>query len=202
MEKAGALLDVESLTVALEALTRCTMVHGNPQKYHMARARLMMRRREMLGLPEPVIAVQKAMTLDVEMGGVMAADCDAEAYDFRDDGPLHKTLSARGLYHVRFGGDGAVKLRARVHESDPTEPQSHEFRRLREATQVGVLRVPSGRVVFDGGGRKRLRLDIAPGDYTICAYGLGIGRKPECLMLLSPLTLMPDPLCDTPELQL
>ncbi len=200
LEKAGALTDVAALDVALEALTRCAMVHGWPQTYHMARARLMLKRRDMLGLPEPLIAAEKAMTLDVEIGGVLVADSEAGAFDMNADGPFHKVMERQGFYFVGFGGDGIVKVRLRVHKSGPVEPQSKEFRRLREATQVGVLEAPSGTVTVHGGGQKILRLPVPPGTYACCAYGLGIGRKPECLMLLSPLTDRPAPLTDTPAL--
>lgn len=203
LEKAQALQSSEELEMAISALAAGAMAHSYPQRYHMGRARLMKRRRAVLNLPEPVIAQQKAKTIDVEAGGIWLEDPSLKI-EYPMDDVFHQHMNRLEFYFISFGGDGRVKLRLRIHQSGPCEPQSTEFRRLCEATQEAVLAVPSGKICAHGGGAKKLELVVPPGDYKIAAFGLGIGRSPECLVLISPLVGddRPEPLVDTPELQL
>ncbi|MDQ2090436.1 hypothetical protein [Marimonas arenosa] len=201
LEKADALSTPEDITLAIEALAIGADVHTYPQRYHMSRARLMNRRREVLGLSEPEISVEKSIRIDVEAGALIIADPSLSRDMLFEANRAHATMNEHGFFVVALGGDGAVRVRLRVHRSGPCEPQASEFRRLREATPEGVLKLGNNGVLVEGGGSKRLTLPIPPGDYRICAYGLGLGRAPECLILISPLTgTPPTPLHETPEL--
>lgn len=206
LEKADALQTQDDMDLAIGALAIGAGVHSYPQRYHMSRARLMQKRRDILGLSEPVIAAEKAMTLDVEAGGVAISDMSLERdmiFKLPPQTRFADWMAEHRFYFVSFGGDGAVKTRLRIHQIGPVEPQSHEFRRLREATPEGCVAVVSGQICVNGGGSKSLKMAAPNGLYRIAAYGLGIGRNPECLILLSPLAEhMPAPLTDTPELAL
>ncbi|MGH1416020.1 MAG: hypothetical protein ACRBB0_21215 [Pelagimonas sp.] len=202
LEKAGALQNAKEMTVAIEALAAGAMAHYASQRLHMSRARLMRRRREALGDPEPKILLEKARTLDVEAGGLWIQDASKDV-EYSDKEPLHSHMNRLGYLFLNLGGDGAVKVRLRIHESGACEPQSLEFRRLREATQDARLSCPTGKLRISGGGAKKLEVLIPAGNHRVAAYGLGIGRVPECLILVSPQgDRAPDPLTDTPELQL
>ena len=204
LEKADALHAQADMDLAIAALAIGAGVHSYPQRYHMSRARLMQKRRDLLGLSEPVIASEKAMTLDVEAGGVAISDAGLD-HDIMFKWPPQTRftdwMAEHGFYFISFGGDGAVKIRLRLHHTGPVEPQAREFRRLREATPEGCIAVTSGFIRVTGGGAKSLTMAVPNGLHRIAAYGLGIGRKPECLALLSPLSgPIPAPLNDTPEL--
>lgn len=203
LERTGRLERTEDMDIALHALALGAAAHSYPQRYHMSRARLMQRRREILGLPEPIVAEEHAGKLDVEAGALLVADEEMRTENFIADEPTHLTMQRLGFFCLGLGADGVVKTRLRVHESGPCEPQSSEFRRLREATPIGRVTCPSGRVKVTGCGAKNIILPAPARDYDIAAYGLGLGRSPECLLLLSPATdPAPPVLTETPELLL
>ena len=197
--RADALKTPGDLDLAIEALALGASAHTYPQKFQTMRSKLMAARRAALGLADPEIAQEVAKTLDIEFGGLFVADARVDFADLLD-GALHKALNRTGSYFVGFGGDGAIKVRLRVHSAGPCEPQSAEFRKLREATPEARLSCPGGRVQAHGGGRKRLDVDIPAGEWHIAAFGLGMGRRPECLVLVSPSDGLAKPLQDTPEL--
>ncbi|MCC1491417.1 hypothetical protein [Cognatishimia sp. F0-27] len=61
----------------------------------------------------------------------------------------------------------------------------------------------TGQLVAEGGGAQKNAMDAPAGAYQIAAYGLGLGRYPECLILIAPLDgAYPPELTDTPELKL
>lgn len=203
LENSGALTTIADMDLAIRALTIGASVHTYPQKYHLTRARLMLARRALLGQSEPVIALEKAATLDIEAGGLTLEDAGEPPAGWHAGQNFTDWMAQTGCFFVSFGGDGWVKVRLRVHASGPVEPQAREFRRLREATAETVLRLPSGRLRAHGGGAKAVTLAPGAGEWRVAAYGLGIGRAPECLVLMSPLEgAAPHPLVDTPELRL
>ncbi len=203
LEKADALETRQEMDTALRALAAGAGAHSYPQRYHMSRARLMQKRRALLQLPEPVIAQERARTIDIEAGGAFVCDSETDLAAWPAKTSMLQFMTEQGFYYIGFGGDGGVKIRLRIHDSGPVEPQSREFRRLREATPEGRVMLRSGAVRVHGGGASAIQLPVAPGDYRVAAYGLGIGRCPECLILLSPLVGQPPaPLTDTPELLL
>ncbi len=203
LEQAGALERVDDMDLALRALAMGAAAHSYPQRYLMSRARLMQRRRAALGLPEPSVAEEQAKALDVEAGALFLADADISTSQFIADEPTHVTMQRLGFFCVALGRDGIVKARLRVHEHGPCEPQTSEFRRLREATSVGRVTCKSGRVKVTGCGAKSIVLPARAIDYDIAAFGLGAGRSCECLLVLSPADGVASPvLTGTPELLL
>jgi hypothetical protein len=169
----------------------------------MSRARLMQRRRDLPGLPEPVVADEQSKTLDVEAGALFVADADMPTMQFIADEPTHVTMQRMGFFCVALGHDGQVKTRLRVHESGPCEPQALEFRRVREATLVGRVACVSGRLKVTGCGTRSIVLAAPQGDCGIAAFGLGGGRNRECLLVASPMVGGPTQvLTETPELLL
>ena len=116
--------------------------------------------------------------------------------------PLHDHLNKVGAYFIGLGGDGAVKVRLRVNASEPCEPQTDELRKLREATALARLTSESGDMAVLGGGRKSLRFALQPGEWDVAAFGLGMGRQPECLIIVAPTSGSAEPLTGTPELMI
>lgn len=202
IEASGVALSADEMNEVLAALGHGALVHTYPQRYHMSKARLMARRREMLGQADPLVAQEKAKRLDIEVGGLVLRDGSLPFGGISPD--WRAEINARRIFAVAFGGDGEVMVRLRVLAAGPCEPMETEFRRLRAATAETVLDLPTGRLVADGAGAKTLALDVAPGLWRVAAYGLGLGRaNAQCLVLLAPLADdPPPPLTDTPELPL
>ena len=202
LEKSGDLRSAADMELAIEALGLGAAVHTYPQRFQIARSRLMAARREELGLPEPVIAVETARTFDIEIGGLLVQDAARDLHSALASNPLHRYLNDSGDYFVAFGGDGTIKVRLRIHTSGPAEPQSTEFRKLREATPAATLLIDSGAVALRGGGKVSIDQPLDTGRWTVAAFGLGMGRKPECLLIVAPQDAAPPPLVDTPELMI
>lgn len=201
LEKSGAELTLAEMNEVIAALGQGALVHTYPQRYHMSKARLMARRRKALGLADPVVAQETAKTLDIEVGGLVLHDA---ATPFTEISPDWRAEIAAGrIFAVAFGGDGAVKVRLRVLEAGPCEPMEAEFQRLRAATAEAVLDLPTGALVATGGGAKTIAAQLAPGPWRVTAYGLGLGRNPQCVVFLAPFTgEAPPPTTDVPELPL
>ena len=202
LEGAGALTARDEIELGIKALALCAGSHSFPQKFQLARARLAQQRRQSFGLPEPVIAFEQARTLDVEIGGILVDDSARDPVDVLRASVLHDFLNKVGAYFVSFGGDGAVKVRLRVHSSGPAEPQLSEMRKLREAAVPGRLQSESGEAVVFGGSRKTLTFALEQGTWDIAAFGLGMGRRPECLLIVAPESGAVSPLHDTPALMI
>ncbi|MBS8227523.1 hypothetical protein [Vannielia litorea] len=193
LEKSGALKAPDAMTLAIEALGLGADVHTYPQRYRMARARLLAARRAALGLPEPEVALEKAVTLDVEAGMLLISDESLDVWSLLEASAPQVALAGAGAAGIALGGDGRVKIRLRLHASGPAEPLASEFRRLRQATPEMPLVCTSGAVVIQSGGAKRLRMPVPPGAYSLAAFGLGLGRAPQCLVILSPQFAGPPP---------
>ncbi|MBF9032919.1 hypothetical protein HKCCE2091_01600 [Rhodobacterales bacterium HKCCE2091] len=179
--------DPDEIDLAIRALGLGAAVHSYPQKWLMARAWLMQRRRELLGLEEPVVVAERAATLDIEAGAVVLADASRDpAGLFAAPSPWHGAMNSDGFVGIALGSDGDVKVRVRVVSSPAPEPLAAEFRRLRDATPEAWLSVTTGAVAATGGGSKRLLLETANGDYRVAGFGLGSGRAAQLLVILAP----------------
>lgn len=202
LSQKDALKEIPDIELAIRALALGASVHTYPQRYQIARAKLMAKRRDLLGLPEPEIAFETSKTIDVEMGGILVADREMNVTELLETNPMHKALNATRTFFVGLGGDGMVKLRLRIHKSGPCEPQQAEFRKLRKATSVAGFYANDGRFIVHGGGKRRIEATSHLADMAVCAFGLGLGRKPECLIIVAPGTSSNEPLQETPELEL
>ena len=202
LEGADVLTTRDDIELAIKALAMGAAAHSYPQRYQLARARLAQQRRQSFGLPEPVVAFETVKTLDVEFGGLLIDDVSRDPAEALNASPIVAYLNRVGAYFISLGGDGAIKVRLRVHESGPTEPLSDELRRLREATAIGALKCESGQMNVFGGGQRTLLFDLPIGGWEIVSFGLGMGRRPECLLIVSPGNNAAPPLKETPELMI
>lgn len=204
LEQAGALSDPSDMDCAIKALSLGASSHSYPQRYLMARTRLMKKRRECLNLPDPTLLLDKARSLDVEMGSVVLIDAQRAISDLAFSAAWHKDMNAEGFFAVGLGGDGTCKVRVRLLAPGPFEPMATDFNKMREATEVGHIRCPSGTLKVTGAGRKELTLPDIPPLLQVMAFGRGLGRNAEVLVLLQALEGSAERplLSEMPELQL
>lgn len=207
LEKSGAQLSEDEIAVVSKALMEGARAHGWPQKYLTSNARLMRRRRGLMGLSDPTTLTETSRMIDVEMGAICVLDAETELpEEFFEVGgkPFLRAMNEGLFFCVGLGMDCGIRVQLRVLSGEPLEPSEAEFGRLRGATFVGRLKAASGRVRAFGGGAWTVEVAVPSTDLLVAAYLIGTYRNPKILVLMMADSgqFPSEPLIVSPELPL
>lgn len=191
-------LTLDDIAVLLPAIDAAAPSLFDTSESAWISASLRRRHRELLGMPSPEIAREKAITLDVEAANVIVFDPQRGL-----DGWSLTTLND-GLHAIgNLGFDGRVEVRMRVLRAGQPEPQDRELCRVRVATPPMRVLAPSGQLAVTGCGRHTLVLDAPSEDNVVVMYGMATSRPEDVLIVVAERgTFDVPPFTDVPDLPL